>query len=150
MKKTISILVLLLGFTTIAQKGEHHGDRHADGHDMTPEQMATLHTKKMTLALDLSDNQQGKIYQMNLGNAQLRKEKMEERKSRIENEARQKPTSDERFAKQNQHLDHQIAQKEKVKQILTSEQFEKWEMIQLKKRRHHKKSGERKHKHGKK
>ena len=107
MKKVILILVLFIGFNTIAQKREIK--------EINPEQFATLSTKRMTLDLDLNESQQTKIYQLNLENANARK-----------------MTSDDRFVMQNKMLDHQIAQKKKMKSILTNEQFEKWEKMSKK------------------
>jgi len=51
-----------------------------------------------------------------------------------------KPTADERFAMQSKRLDEQMATKERVKKILTPEQFEKWE--KAKQKMHHQRKGE--------
>tara|TARA_R110002051_G_scaffold139763_1_gene212459 strand:- start:19007 stop:19459 length:453 start_codon:yes stop_codon:yes gene_type:complete len=124
MKKVILILVLFIGFNTIAQKREIK--------EINPEQFATLSTKRMTLDLDLNESQQTKIYQLNLENANARKSKMEAHKKAMENGETKKMTSDDRFVMQNKMLDHQIAQKKKMKSILTNEQFEKWEKMSKK------------------
>ena len=62
MKKIFITLLLLVGITAIAQRPEEKKgkERHKMMHDFTPEQVATLHTKKMTLALDLTTAQQSK------------------------------------------------------------------------------------------
>lgn len=136
MKKVISILVLLIGFNAMAQKRQMT--------NLSPEQVATLQTKKMTLALDLNEGQQTKIHQLNLENAKTRKAKMDERKKSKEDGGTKKLSSDERFALKTQMLDNQIAQKKKIKSILTTEQFEKWEKMQHHKmnKRHGRKGGE--------
>jgi len=111
----------IASLTAMAQEGPDRGPR--DGKDqLTPEQMATLQTKKMTLALDLSSAQQKQIQEFHLENAKLRKEKMEAAKGK-----RKDLSSEERFAHQNERLDHMIAQKEKIKKILNEDQFSKWE-----------------------
>ncbi len=111
----------IASLTAMAQDGPDRGPR--DGKDqLTPEQMATLQTKKMTLALDLSSAQQKQIQEFHLENAKLRKEKMEAVKGK-----RKDLSSEERYAHQNERLDHMIAQKEKMKKILNEDQFSKWE-----------------------
>mgnify|MGYP003651173584 FL=1 len=144
MKKVILSIVLFIGFNTIAQKREMK--------EINPEQFATLSTKRMTLDLDLNESQQTKIYQLNLENANARKSKMEAHKKAMENGQTKKMTSDDRYAMQNEILDHKIAQKKKMKSILSSEQFEKWEkmnkkrMGMYKKRRGDKREDNRMHK----
>jgi len=141
MKKVLIAMMLLAGFTAIAQRGERSEKGHRGGFkDMTAEQMATLQTKKMTLALDLSNDQQNKIQALNLDVAKKRKVKMEERKARKEQE---KPSSDEIFTMKKNRLDAAIAHKAELKKILNQEQFEKWKA-------HHKQKGKhKKRKHSK-
>ena len=127
MKKLALVIVLLSGLVLTAQRneGKRNGMR-----DFNPEQIAELQTKKMTLALDLNTTQQKEIASIMLINAKLREQKSVERKANKESESR--PTKAERFAMQNERLDHMIAQKTKMKNILTLEQFEKWEKMQPK------------------
>lgn len=133
MKKVIVLVVLMVGFTAMAQKGErgHKGDFK----NMSAEQMATLQTKKMTLDLDLTEVQQKKIQVLNLENAKKRKAKMEERKALKEADEKPARTSDEKYSMRAKRLDAAIAHKSELKKILSTEQFEKWEL-------HHKKRGE--------
>jgi len=105
--------------------------------DMTPEQIAELRTKKMTLALDLSDAQQQQVFALNTRMAKDKKQKMKARKLAKENN--KEFTSDERFAMMNERLDTKIAFKKDIKQILSSEQYKRWEKMQARK-------GKRKHK----
>lgn len=136
MKKVVLTMVLLSGFIATAQKGEGH-KRHGNAmKDMTPEQVATLQTKKMTLALDLSEAQQEQMQQLNLENAKLRKTKMEERNAQKKEGKSEKPSSEERFEMHSERLDHKLAQQERVKQILTEEQFDQWKKMQHKRERH--------------
>ena len=82
--------------------------------DLSPEQMATLRTKKMTLSLDLSKAQQDKVYALHLDEAKTRKE---QRAKRNHNKGTEKPnlSSDEKFNKMNERLDKKIAAKNKMK-----------------------------------
>lgn len=99
--------------------------------DLSPEQMATLKTKKMTLALDLTKSQQDKIYALNLKNAKELKVKMQARKNEKENQEgnRIELSSDEKYKRINNRLDKQIAIKKELSAILTKEQLEKMEQI---------------------
>ena len=129
-------MLLLVGATTMAQERSERRQHRGGMSDMTPEQIATLQTKKMTLALDLSEAQQSQIQALNLENAKARKAKMEERKASKEDGERKKPTSEERFAMQSARLDAQLAQKEEMKKILSEEQMAKWEKMKHRKRKH--------------
>ena len=133
MKKVILLVVLVAGFTAMAQKGER-GNR-GDFNNMSAEQMATLQTKRMTLDLNLTEAQQSKIQALNVENAKKRKAKMEERKALKDAAERPARTSDEQYAMRAERLDAAIAHKSELKKILSTEQFEQWEM-------HHKKRGE--------
>lgn len=139
MKKIALVLLVLVSATTFAQRSER-GDQKDK---MSAEQIATLQTKKMTLALDLNEAQQSQMMALNLENAKMR---MKNKEARNSPEERKKRTADERYEMANQRLDAQIAQKEKIKQILTDEQFAKWE--KMKKHRGKKARGMRKA-HGK-
>ena len=129
------IMIIALFAASCAVSAQHRENRHRGNFkDMTAEQIATLQTKKMTLALDLDEGQQQQIQVLNLENATRRKAKMEERMSQKKSEERQKPSSDELYAQRNERLDAAIAHKAALKQILSEEQFQKWERM----RRHQK------------
>ncbi|WP_149304935.1 hypothetical protein [Pareuzebyella sediminis] len=127
MKKVIVVLMVMLSATTFAQKGEKY--RRGDMRQMTATQMATLKTKKMALALDLTKEQQAKIQALNLENATQLTERIAERKARRNSGEMHKPSADERFERENQHLDRMIAQKGKMKKILSDEQYVRWEKM---------------------
>ncbi len=118
----------VIAFQVNAQQGPresqrgNRGDRMEMLKDLTPEQAAEIHTKRMTLDLDLTDAQQKQLQAINLEEAKYKKAKMEARKNMTE-----KPTSDEMAARKIEMLDHQIEYKRKVKSILTEEQYKKWE-----------------------
>ena len=139
MKKVVIVIMLLVGVTTLAQRGEGGNRDHTK--DLTPQQLATLQTKKATLALDLTEAQQTQMNALFIEKAKMHKAKMEERKAQKEDGETKKRTSEERYAKSNERLDHQIAQKEKLKQILSDKQMEKWEKMQHHKGNHRKGKG---------
>lgn len=125
MKKALFICCLLIGFTAFAQqqgKGQQrHGKQNMERPDYTPEQIAELKTKKLTLMLDLNESQQQKINNLELESAKARKQMIENRKQG------EKPSDEDRFERQNAMLDRQIAYKNSMKSILTKDQYEKWE-----------------------
>ena len=135
MKKVLVTTVLLIGMMGYSQRGEHFNSVQRGIKDMSPEQIAILKTKKMTLALDLSTAQQKEIQKLNLESAKERHALMQERKLGKE-EGRSRPSADERFEFQNEKLDRMIAHKGKIKQILKEEQFQKWERIHQHHRNH--------------
>ncbi|RAJ07970.1 DUF4890 domain-containing protein [Arenibacter echinorum] len=141
MKKLVVLVVLMAGISAIAQKPERERGHRGDMKDMSPEQIATLQTKQMTLALDLTDTQQKEIQSLNLENAVKRSEKMNEMKAKKESGEAKKLTSEERFAMKTAMLDHQIAQKEEMKKILNKEQYEKWEKMKKNREGHRKGRG---------
>ncbi len=132
-------MMLMVGITAMAQRGEREEKGHrGDFKNMTAEQMATLQTKKMTLALDLTEGQQNQIQDLNLKNAKQRKAKMEERKAAKESNEKMKPSSDEIYEMRKARLDAAIAHKAELKKILNPEQFEKWEAHKKKRGKHEK------------
>ena len=145
MKKIASIaLVALFTISTFAQKQQRKQQRP----DFTVEQMAELQTKKMTLQLDLSEQQQQQILEINKRKAADRKQKMEVRK--VAKEADKKPTSDEIFKMKNDKMDKMIAHKAEMKNILNETQFETWEKSLKRKGNHMRKEGKNRKMQGKK
>lgn len=150
MKRLALLAVAFLALQATAQerqKGHQNKERAQKMMNLSAEEMATLQTKKMTLHLDLTEAQQAKIQKLNLENATKRKAMMEARKAKKESGNAEKPSKDERLAMMNTRLDHQIAMKAKMKDILNAEQYAKWEKAQARKmhKNKHRKKG-----HGKK
>ena len=90
---------------------------------LTTEQRTELQVKRMTLALDLNEQQKKEV-----GKLLLEKGKQREalRKQHIANKkAGKKMTADERFAMKSHILDEKIEMKAAMQQILTPEQLEK-------------------------
>tara|TARA_R110000868_G_scaffold222048_3_gene473910 strand:- start:2035 stop:2538 length:504 start_codon:yes stop_codon:yes gene_type:complete len=146
MKKLIVLVVLMAGITAMAQKPEGERNHRGNRQDMSPEQMATLQTKQMTLALDLTEAQQKQIQSLNLDNAKNRAEKMKEMKAKRDSGEAKKLTSEERYAMKTAMLDHKIAQKEKMKKILNNDQYEKWEKMKMDREGHRRGKGMQRHK----
>ena len=126
MKALFAAVLLMTGLAGFSQRGPAHEGMK----NMSPEQVATLETKKMTLALDLTEKQQQEIQAIHIEKAADRQSRMEERKNRDA-----KPDNDERFELINDRLDRQIAMKDQMRDILTKDQFEKWETLKMKKSR---------------
>ncbi len=148
MKRLAVLVVLLTTLGATAQK--HHGSRMEKRvmADMTAEQLATLHTKKLILALDLTKGQQKQVMEINLAQAELRKVKHEELKAKKESGEFKRPSADERFAMENARLDHQIAHHQKMKDVLTEEQYKTWKKLTLGKRMNGKKKMQEKGRRG--
>ena len=126
MRKVIVLMLLCAGFNGMAQSHGNHQRKGGAMTGMTPEQIATLRTKRMALALNLSEAQQTKVQKLNLEKATLAKEKMAEFKAKKKSGDFQKPTADERYAMKNRMLDLALAEQQQMKQILDKDQFEKW------------------------
>lgn len=139
MKRVLIALMLLASFTTMAQKRNSHHGKKDFRKDLSVEQLATLKTKKMTLALDLTKSQQKEVMELNLAEGEFRKAKMEERKAKKEDGTEERPTTDERFAFESERLDKKLAHQEKMKQILNDDQYQLWKKLAMRKNSHHKK-----------
>lgn len=124
MKKIASLLVLVFAFTFTSQAQKKRGEKRPQ---LSVEQRTELAVKKMTLALDLSEKQQNEILPLLKVQATQRKAAMEKRKEMRKNKT--KPSADEMYAMKSKQLDNQIAFKEKMKDILDKEQFEKFEKM---------------------
>ena len=74
MKKIVFIALALVAIQLTAQDkkerpNRERGEKMERYQDYSPEEMANLQTKKMTLHLDLNEKQQKDIYKINLENA---------------------------------------------------------------------------------
>ena len=150
MKNVIIIALALFALQITAQqnkKGKHqNGERANRMEQISAEDMASLHTKRMTLHLDLNASQQAEVMKINLENATKRKEMMAERQAKKQSGDTKKPTPEERLKMANARLDHKIAVKAKMKTILNPEQFAKWEKAESRRgmKGKHKKKGHKK------
>src|SRR5690606_21528812 len=128
----------MIDLGAMAQKPNQEKGQRSYMNNMSPEQMATLQTKRMTLALDLTDAQQKQIQSLNLENATKRAEKMKAMKAKKETGELKKSTSEDRYNMQLAMLDHQIAQKNKMRKILDKEQYVKWDKMKTNREGYHK------------
>lgn len=124
--KNLFVLALILGsFSLQAQQDvfrqEIRKERKAALENFSAEERATLKTKKMTLHLDLNEKQQQQVKALILKNEQNLEV------NRPSKEALKNLTNNEKFALKNARLDQQIEMKNALREILTPEQFEKFE-----------------------
>jgi phosphodiesterase/alkaline phosphatase D-like protein len=130
MKNLILITIAIFTLQTVTaqrpewtKKGDEKSDFAMFMKDFSPEQMATLQTKRMTLLLDLTAEQISKIYTINLSESKNRKSKMAEMKSKMK---QGKPNTDEFYKMMIGRLDNRIGYKKQLSIILNKEQLEKW------------------------
>jgi len=124
MKTALYITILLFSMSTFAQK--------PNAKKMKPKfnsaQQAELQTKRMVLALDLSQKQQEQVQALEL------KKNKDREANRSQREARQKtgerPSQDELFAINSKRLDAQMAHQKEMQKILSEEQYKKWKELQ--------------------
>lgn len=129
--KVFVVIALTSTIMVSAQQQRHSWGKGKYHKEFTVEQLATLKTKKMTLALDLSEKQQREVMTLHMAEVEYRKTKMEERQAKKESGELKKPTAEERYAMQNAKLDRMIAQQKQLKEILSNEQYDQWKKMQL-------------------
>lgn len=95
----------------------------------SPEQRAELISKKMTLNLDLNDNQQKQLKELLLT---MKKEKPNFPRDNKEMSA------EEKFEFKTNQMNRRITRKREFKKILTPEQYHKWEQRNNSRVLHHK------------
>lgn len=139
MKRLSIVLILLICATGVAQdrqdeKRQHRKEIKKERLDLSPEQIAELKSKKLTLALDLNEAQQKDVERISLEQAQQRSEKRQNK------ETEKNLSEEDRFKARIARLDSKIAHKKQMKSILTPDQYEKWEKMHS-----HKKKGKREH-----
>lgn len=97
---------------------------------LSPEQRAVLHSKRLSLQLDLNASQQSQVQKLLAVRYKDAESKRGERQqARAEGKERTRLTAEERFERQSQQLDNQMAFQSEMKKILTADQFEKWKKI---------------------
>lgn len=142
MKKVLIVCIALISMSTFAQDRmkegkENRKEMREKMKSLSPEQKGQLKAKKMTLALDLSEKQQTEITKVLTQAISERKDVMAKKKETTDK------TADQLFENRQQFLDQEIAMKKKMKEILNEEQFEKWEQMDKKRRKHMGKKGKR-------
>lgn len=133
MKKLFIVALSVVGMTSFAQE-RNVTAKKSKMEQMTSEQRNQLQLKKMTLELDLNAAQQNEVRTIITEQSIKREARMAAGKE-TQDSAKKQLTADERFTKKNQMLDEQIEMKERMKKILSADQYKKWE--DMKERRHH-------------
>jgi len=138
MKKLAVIAIALFTLNGLMAQTKEKGPKdRIEKRDMrenlTPQDIASLKSKKLTLQLDLSDKQQKVVYDILLTQAQ---DQNKLRKERLAHKTQgSKPSKEELVAFKNERLEKQIELKREMKAILSSEQYAKFEKMNLKKGR---------------
>jgi len=140
MKKLMIILLLGSSLISFGQKESKQKKMYAD---FSPEQHAVLQTKKMALALDLSDSQQKQMLDLNKKWASVKAEKRAE----MQGLNKEEMSSTEKFNHMNTMLDEKLTHQNELKKILSEEQYKNWKKSSHKM---HRKSNERQGDHHKK
>lgn len=128
MKKLVMLLVAFATLQVSAQdqKKELKKQRPTSRMTYSPEEMAQLQSKKLTLKLDLDRKQQEDVSVLFLEQAKLRQSKNEAYLKSEEKAEVKTWSKEERFKMANARLDRQIETKRKLKTILSSDQYEKY------------------------
>lgn len=127
MKNVLIALFALISVGLYAQRdqqGRQRNQQRMERAVLTPEQQASLHSKRLALELDLSEAQQEKIYQLDLARSQEREALREE------NRSKQQARQANRFKMEEQRLERQLTYKKSLKSVLTESQMKKWEALQ--------------------
>src|SRR4051812_7928430 len=122
MKKVFVMMLLAVGLTAFAQEKKQSANR-AEMEKLSPEQRNELRLKKLTMELNLNDNQQKEIGKIIAEQSAKREAMMAERKANKEKGV--KPSADERFARESKKLDEEKAMQERIRKILTPDQYKK-------------------------
>ena len=115
-KLMILVAILTVGFAN-AQRGMR---------DSSPEQIASIKSKKMTLALDLNTQQQSQVESI------LLKEAKERAANKWTKEERAELTKEQKVAKMEEMLEKRIETKRQMKSILNADQYAKFEKMMAK------------------
>lgn len=129
MKKLFLAALLVVGLTTFAQE-QNERPKRAGMENLTPEQKNQMHLKRLTSELDLNAKQQIEVGKI-IAEQGMKKEAMKAKHQAMKADQK-RPTDEERAAFKKQMLDDKNAMNDKMKAILTPEQFEKWKTIREK------------------
>lgn len=121
MKKMLLLIVILTVGITTAQEEEATATQKKER--LSPEQRASIKSKKMTLALDLTDRQQAEVYSILMAEAKNNPKEPVSRRQR----AQLDPS--ERFNRMQERIDGQIRVKRQLKQVLSKVQYAKFEKM---------------------
>lgn len=120
MKNLLKWTLLIAAFSSFAQ--EKLPQRQEK---LTPEQRTELQVKKMTLDLALTEKQQKEMSVLLL--EQHKKMDLRHEEIRAKKDQVAKQNQDDRFKRQSEMLDNEIALREQVKKLLSPDQYSKWQ-----------------------
>ena len=125
MKKWILACLLLAGLSAAAQHMPREGRGRQHMQEFSADEMATLQSKQMTLALDLSSNQQRQLQTLLSKRIQQR---------HLARQAREKDSTamadpQKRYQLMNERLDSEIAFRQELKKILSEPQYDQWRQM---------------------
>jgi len=123
MKSIVYIAIFLMSISTFAQKPNTKKMKPR----FNSEQQAELQSKRMVLALDLSEKQQEQVKALELIKAKDREANRMQRNTR--QKSGEKLSQDELYARNTKRLDAQMAHQKEMKQILSQEQYTKWKEL---------------------
>ena len=126
MKKTISLLAILLSLNMFAQKMDD-APKNRKLPKFTAEQNATLKSKQMTLHLDLNQKQQKQVYGLILKQEKSKEQFRKKRRTAFINGER--PTKEDQYNRMNKGLDSKIYFQKKLKNILNEKQYSEWKKV---------------------
>ena len=122
MKKLFVVALLLVGTSTFAQ------ERMGENNDkLTPEQRVNLQVKKLTKELNLSDKQAQELKEIVVKEIEQREGRKAEIQAR--KAEKKKMASEELNARKLKFEEEKMQTEERMKKILTPEQFSKWTEI---------------------
>jgi hypothetical protein len=129
MKNILLPLVFMLAIVTAqAQiKTDRSENRRELAANLNPEDVASIQAKRMTLALDLSDNQEKEIAELLTARRTNRKE------NKVTREDFKAMSAEQKLAMKEKQMDERIAIKRAFKKILNDEQYTEFEKMAKKK-----------------
>ena len=129
------LALITLVFITSFANAQHNMQSKQKMQDYTPEERAQLHSKQLTLDLDLSETQQKQVENLFLEMEKTRQTKIDKRKqSNTEKPSKASLSKEEKLKMKNERLDQQIEIKKHMKEILSEEQYSKWEKLREEKK----------------
>jgi len=140
-----SLFYITILFFSISMLAQQPNPSRIDS-KLSPEQQAELRTKKLALDLDLNEKQIASVQALELENAKTRQANRALRDERRLSGNR--PNNEERFQMKTNQLDAQKEHQDRMKKILTKEQYDSWKEMCQKKNAQRKKSNRMKNKRG--
>lgn len=124
-----NLLFVFLLATSIAAVGQNDKRKMTFDQEFTAEQQAILKTKKMTLALDLDQNQQNQLLALH----QKWIQEKANTKASYQSMSMKELSADQKFELMRTKLDKKIDQQKELKKVLDKDQYELWKESTMKK-----------------